>query len=133
MHSNIGSGLSKTMVAVDCCQCRRLATCHREEPRQQGRINLWRSALAERSAGTKKPFVQSLHLDLAEQADMPAPEIELGIRSGRKALSGYLKRMAALGVNHILLNLLRNGCPVLEVIDELGEEVLPELPRIRPV
>jgi luciferase-type oxidoreductase len=102
------------------------ATYHREEARQQGRIALWRRALIERASGADKPFVQSLQLELLEDADAPAEPLELGLRAGRHALLGYFERMAGLGVAHMLLN-LQGARPIAEQLEELGAEVIPRL------
>ncbi|MGJ7564523.1 TIGR03571 family LLM class oxidoreductase [Variovorax sp. GB1R11] len=102
-------------------------TYHRDEARQQGRIGLWQSALRERAGGEAKPFVQSLQLDLLDDAHAPAEAIELGLRTGRHALVAYLDRMEDAGVAHVLLNLVRGPRPAMDVIDELGREVLPRL------
>ncbi|WP_062469840.1 TIGR03571 family LLM class oxidoreductase [Variovorax boronicumulans] len=104
------------------------ATYHRDEARQQGRIGLWQTALRERAGGEAKPFVQSLQLDLLDDADAPAEPIELGLRAGRHALIDYLDRMEDAGVAHVLLNLARSSRrPAQDVVDELGHEVLPRL------
>jgi luciferase-type oxidoreductase len=102
------------------------ATYHREEARQQGRIALWQRALAERAGGAWKPFVQSLQLELLADPDAPAEPLELGLRAGRRALLGYLERMAGLGVAHMPVN-LQGPRPVAEQIDELGREIVPRL------
>lgn len=101
------------------------ASYHRDEVQQQGRIGLWQSALAEQAEGQQKPFVQSLHLDLLEDAGAPAQSIELGMRTGRQALIAYLARLEAMGVGHVLLHLARGPRPVLDIVDELGLDVLP--------
>lgn len=104
------------------------ATYHRDEARQQGRIGLWQTALRERAGGEAKPFIQSLQLDLLDDADAPAEPIELGLRAGRHALVDYLDRMEDAGVAHVLLNLARSSQrPAQDVVDELGREVLPRL------
>ncbi|GER09622.1 TIGR03571 family LLM class oxidoreductase [Variovorax boronicumulans] len=104
------------------------ATYHRDEARQQGRIGLWQTALRERAGGEAKPFVQSLQLDLLDDADAPAEPIELGLRAGRHALIDYLDRMEDAGVAHVLLNLVRSSRrPAQDIVDELGREVLPRL------
>ena len=108
------------------------ASYHRDEVRQQGRIGLWQSAVTERATGQHKPFVQSLHLDLVEEANAPPLPIELGIRTGRNALVEYLVRMEAMGVAHVLLHLARGPRPVLDIIDELGQDVLPSLDAAPP-
>jgi len=105
------------------------ATYHREEARQQGRIALWQRALAERAGGARKPFVQSLQLELLDDPGAPAVPLELGLRGGRQALLGYLERMAGLGVAHMLLN-LQGPRPVAEQIEELGAEIIPRLPAM---
>ncbi len=105
------------------------ATYHRDEPRQQGRISLWQTALAERGGGVAKPFVQSVRLELLASPDAPAEPIELGLRTGRRALVDYLRRMEAAGVAHVLLHVGGTPRPVRAVVEELGEHVLPELGR----
>ncbi|MCQ9617080.1 TIGR03571 family LLM class oxidoreductase [Paenalcaligenes niemegkensis] len=103
------------------------ATYHRLEERQQGRIRMWQQALEQRAEGSPKPFVQSLQLDLLQDPVAAAEPINLGLRCGRNALLDYLRRLEALGVGHVLINLARNERPVRDVIQELGEEVLPLL------
>lgn len=102
-------------------------TYHREEVRQQGRIKLWRQALEQKAAQSPKPFVQSVQLDLLSSPDATPGPIELGLRSGRKGLVAYLRRMQALDVGHVIFNLVNNGRPARDVIREIGEEVLPQV------
>lgn len=108
------------------------ASYHRDEARQQGRIALWQSALAHRAGGQAKPFVQSLHLDLLEDAAAPVQPLELGMRTGRKALIAYLTRLEAMGAAHVLFHLAQGPRPVLDIVDELGLDVLPSF-RPKPV
>jgi len=103
------------------------ASYHREEDRQKGRIALWQMAQDQRSPGLRKPFIQSVQLDLLDDPAAPAEAIELGLRAGRHALAAYLERMRALGVAHILFNLHRGARPVDDVLHELGAEILPQL------
>lgn len=103
------------------------ASYHREEDRQKGRIALWHMAQEQRSPGQRKPFTQSVQLDLLDDPAAPAEAIELGLRSGRHALAGYLERMRELGVAHILFNLQRGTRPVDDVLRELGADILPRL------
>jgi len=103
------------------------ATYHREEARQEGRIQLWRQALAQKVAGQAKPFVQSVQLDLLDDPAAPASPLDLGLRTGRQALLAYLRHMHDLGVAHVLFNLSRGSRPMDTVIRELGEHVLPAL------
>lgn len=103
------------------------ATYHREEARQQGRINLWHQALEQKAAEFPKPFVQSVQLDLLKSPFAKPKPLELGMRTGRYALVDYLHRMKELGVGHVLFNLASNGRPARDVIREIGEEVLPQV------
>ncbi|NIF85798.1 TIGR03571 family LLM class oxidoreductase [Comamonas sp. Tr-654] len=102
------------------------ATYHREDARQQGRIGLWSSALAQRSE-MPKPFIQSLHLELTDDPDVPPTPIELGLRVGRKALVSHLLRLESLGVAHVLLNLGATHRSTLQIVEEIGRDVLPAL------
>ena len=97
------------------------ATYHREEAAQEGRIGLWQQALAQRG-GPGKPFVQSMLLDL--QAE-PLP---LGLKVGRDGLREYLLRVHAQGVAHVMFNLIDNGRTMDDVLREIGEQVLPDMP-----
>ena len=101
------------------------ATYHREETQQRGRISLWHQALEQRAGGVRKPFIQSVSLDLLEAPAAPAEPLELGLRSGREGLLDYLQRVKALGVGHVMFGLADNGRPAADVIREIGEEVLP--------
>lgn len=103
------------------------ATYHREEARQQGRIDLWHQALEQKSPGAPKPFIQSVQLDLLADPHAGPEPLELGLRTGRVALIDYLRRMQALGVGHVIFNLSSHGRPARAVIQELGQEVLPVL------
>jgi luciferase-type oxidoreductase len=95
-----------------------------------GRIALWQRSLDERAAGQRKPFVQSLQLELLADPDAPAVPLELGLRGGRHALLAYFGRMARLGVDHMLVN-LQGSRPVAEQIEELGAEIVPRLEGLR--
>lgn len=101
------------------------ATYHREEARQEGRIDLWQRALSQKGVGGK-PFVQSVQLELLDDPHAAPEPLALGLRTGRHALIAYLRRMHAMGVGHVLFNLGR-GRSAREVIQELGAEVLPRL------
>jgi luciferase-type oxidoreductase len=104
------------------------ASYHREEARQQGRIHLWQQALEQKAGGERKPFVQSVQLDLLADPAAPATPLELGLRTGRNELVAYLTRMQAMGVGHVLFNLAQHGGRSAdEVLREIGEQVLPRL------
>ena len=96
-------------------------------PQEQGRmISDWRS-LTDRF----KPFTQSLYIDLLEDPDAKPVPIHLGFRSGSKFLVEFLKQLEAVGVNHVLLTLKFAQRPIEDVIQELGEYVIPHFPALR--
>lgn len=72
-----------------------------------------------------KPFVQSLYIDLTEEADAPPAPIHLGYRLGRNPLIDFLKELEQSGVNHVSFNFKYAKRPAAEVLDEIGLEVLP--------
>lgn len=104
------------------------ASYHREEARQQGRINLWHQALEQKAGGERKPFIQSVQLDLRADPAAPAEPLELGLRTGRDGLVSYLQRLQAIGVGHAMFNLAQgSGRAPADVLREIGEQVLPRL------
>lgn len=98
-----------------------------EANRQRETIKLWRQA-----TGKFKPFIQPLVIDLSENpsaAPNPIP-IKVGFRSGHKFLIDYLYALQNIGVNHVILGLKMGNRPVEDVIQEIGEYVLPHFPAI---
>lgn len=104
------------------------ATYHREEAAQEGRIGLWQQALVQRG-GPGKPFVQSMLLDLQADPQAPAEPLPLDLKVGRDGLRDYLLRVHGQGVAHVMFNLVDNGRPMDAVLREIGEQVLPNMPR----
>ena len=100
-------------------------TYPRDVADQRNRIGLWRSALEQREPGSFKPFGQPLFIDLSDQPDEQPSPIFLGFRLGRNHLLRHLEALAALGVNHVALQMLFNRRPAGETIDEIAAEVLP--------
>lgn len=95
-------------------------------PNEQGRmISDWRSLTRE-----FKPFTQSLYIDLLENPHAEPVPIHLGFRSGRHFLVEFLKRLEAVGVNHVILTLKFVQRPIADIIQELGEEVVPHFPAL---
>ena len=90
----------------------------------------WRRLTAQYAPGVFKPYAQSLYLDLVEKSETPAMPIHLGYRLGRDHLIELLQQLAAIGVNHVAFNLKYNQRPVADVLEELGREVLPQLPIV---
>ncbi len=106
-------------------------TYPRNPVRQQELLSAWREATTRHAEGTFKPFSQSLYIDLAEQPDEEPRPIHLGYRLGRNALRDFLHRLEGMGVNHVILNLKYGQRPAAEVLEELGQEVVPQHPAHR--
>lgn len=95
----------------------------RDPAHQAARLGEWQRLCAKN--GVFKPFAQSLYIDLAEAVDTPPSRIHLGYRLGRSALIELLGSLRDLGVNHVAFNLKYGERPAGEVLEELGQEVLP--------
>nr|WP_231493596.1 LLM class oxidoreductase [Alicyclobacillus macrosporangiidus] len=87
----------------------------------------WQEALAQAAPGQFKPMVQSFYVDLTEDPDFPPEPIHLGFRGGRTAMLAYLKGLEQIGVNHVIFNFKYGQRPADEVLEEIGEEILPLL------
>jgi hypothetical protein len=98
-------------------------------PQEQAEsIKQWRELVERYHPGIFKPFSQPMHIDLAEDPnELPSP-IRLGFRAGRNTLIELLNIYRKIGVNHLFLALFDSQRPAEEVIQELGEEVLPYFP-----
>lgn len=95
-------------------------------PSDQGqRVSRWRTLVEQIAPGIFKPFAQSLYIDLTEVPDTPAMPIHLGYRLGRNQLIELLHKLQRVGVNHVALNLKYGHRPADEVLEEVGQEVLP--------
>lgn len=90
-------------------------------------IGAWRRELAAHCEGKFKPFLQSYYIDLADSPTEPATPIHLGHRLGRRALAEILDQFRWIGVSHVVLNLKYGRRPAIEVVQELGEFVVPRL------
>ncbi|MEM1003248.1 MAG: LLM class oxidoreductase [Bacteroidota bacterium] len=85
----------------------------------------WRQAL-EKAHQDWKPFMQSLYIDLAEDSKAKPTPIHLGFKSGTDYLAAHLKLLESFGVNHVILNLKYASRPARDIIEELGEKLIPE-------
>ncbi len=90
---------------------------------QRELVKKWREA-----AGVFKPFAQALAIDLSENSNEAPKPIKGGFRSGYKFLIDYLHAYQDAGVNHIMFGLKNSKRPAAEVIQELGEYVVPHFP-----
>ncbi|EGA91096.1 luciferase-type oxidoreductase [Planococcus donghaensis MPA1U2] len=93
-----------------------------EASRQKQLIQQWRTATNE-----FKPFSQPLVINLSEKPNAPPSPvpIKLGFTSGHKFLIDYLYALEKIGVNHVILSVKNIHRPLDEVIQELGEFVVP--------
>ena len=71
-----------------------------------------------------------MHLDLSADPNEEATPIRLGFRIGRHRLIELLELYRELGVNHLFFALFDGQRPADEVIEELGEYVLPYFPAL---
>lgn len=94
---------------------------------QQSRIQQWRQ-----HTGKFKPFAQSLTLDLKEDHGEGPRPIHGGFATGRDFLIEYLRAAQEVGINSITLFLKYGSRPAAEVIEELGEHVVPLFPAHEP-
>jgi luciferase-type oxidoreductase len=100
-------------------------TWPRPVEKQRELVRAWRSAAAAAAPGAPRPLAQALYVDLVADRDRPPWPIQLGFRLGRDALIAHLRELRDLGVAHVALNLKPCRRPAAEVIEELGEAVLP--------
>ena len=90
---------------------------------QRELVKKWREA-----AGEFKPFAQALAIDLSENPNEAPKPIQGGFRSGYRFLIDYLHAYEDAGVNHVMFGMKYGTRPAAEVIQELGEYVLPHFP-----
>lgn len=88
----------------------------------------WREAVHASGHPGEKPVAQSLYIDLSDNPRQPPRQIHLGFELGRHALLELLHAYQDMGVNHVAFVLKFARRPIREVIQELGQEVLPHFP-----
>lgn len=84
----------------------------------------WRDSLSKTQKDWK-PFIQSLYLDVIKDSKAKPRPIHLGFKSGTEYLNAHLKLLESYGVNHVMLNLKYGSRPANELIEEIGENVIP--------
>ena len=102
-------------------------TYPRAIPTQAKIIDGWR-ARVDAAGYPAKPAVQSLYVDLMEEADAPPQPIHLGFRAGVNPLRTYLKSLEEIGINHVALNLRFNQADIETTLQRLADELLPDFP-----
>lgn len=91
------------------------------------KISTWREKIP---GGVFKPHMTNEWIDLVEDVNYPRTPLRGGyvLRTGRAGLIQLLEEWQAAGVNHAALGIQFGNRPPAEVIQELGEEVLPLFP-----
>ncbi len=74
------------------------------------------------------PYAQGFGLDLDADPSAPPRPIHNGLNVGRDWLRAFLLHLQDLGVNHLFFGLKYGRRPASDVIDELGEHILPHFP-----
>lgn len=100
-------------------------TYHREPAVQRDRHLMWRKAVERATPEQFKAFGVAMRLDLSDNPNEPPTSLSLGYRTGRHGLVTVLQDMRNSGTHHVTLNLANSTRPVLEVIEEVAEHVLP--------
>jgi luciferase-type oxidoreductase len=100
-------------------------TYHREPAVQHDRHLMWRKAVERATPEQFKAFGVAMRLDLSDNPNEPPTSLSLGYRTGRHGLVTVLQDMRNSGTHHVTLNLANSTRPVLEVIEEVAEHVLP--------
>lgn len=75
-----------------------------------------------------KPLGLGGYLDLSANPDQPFQRIQGGFRAGRNGLRDYLEQARDAGVSHVALNPKVSRQPYGEILEELGEYILPHFP-----
>lgn len=91
-------------------------------------LGQWRAACG---AGPFKPYGYGTLFELARDPDLPVQPGRV-LRAGRNALRELWLRQQEQGVNHVALHFKPQRRPAAEVIDELGEHLLPLFPAHAP-
>lgn len=91
-------------------------------------IQDYRALTEVHAPGEFKPFSQSLFINLLENPDEMPVSIPLGYSVGRNRLIDLLHQFQEIGVNHLAFVLYFSKRPPEDVIQELGEFVLPHFP-----
>ncbi len=84
----------------------------------------WRESLSK-TENSWKPFMQSLYVDLTKDSKAKPKPIHLGFKSGTAYLNTHLKLLESYDVNHVILNLKYGSRPANELIEEIGDKVIP--------
>ncbi|WP_437182221.1 LLM class oxidoreductase [Pseudomonas urmiensis] len=93
------------------------------------KIRAWREAIP---GGGFRPHMTNEWIDLAEDPNFPRTPLQGGyvLKTGRNGLIELLGEWQAAGVNHAALGMQMARRPAAEIIEELGQDVLPLFPSL---
>ena len=92
----------------------------------QGRVIADYRARLSQADLPDKPVMQSLYVDVLDDAQASPRPIHLGFQSGVTFLGSYLRDLETLGVNHVALNLRFNEAPIEQTLNHLSDTLLPD-------
>lgn len=101
-------------------------TYYRPLPVQKDRLVLWHNAQRKITAEFRG-FGQSMVLELLDNPQASYEEIDLGGRTGRRGLIDALSAMREAGIHHVAFNLVTQGRPPGDVMEEMAGEILPAM------
>ena len=107
-------------------------TYHRDPDTQCDRHRLWRIAVERGAPEQFRAFGVAMRVELSERADEAPTPLNLGYRTGARALVDLLSEMRDAGTHHVALNISDSARPPGEVLEELAQTVLPHFHGAAP-
>jgi luciferase-type oxidoreductase len=93
----------------------------------------WRAVTAATTPGMFKPFAQSFYVDLVDDPNHPPAPIHLGFRGGRNIVFHFLRQLRTAGIHHVILNFKYGTRSASAMLEEIGQEILPQLEASQPL
>ncbi|MCW2612395.1 MAG: hypothetical protein QOC93_2739 [Actinomycetota bacterium] len=91
-------------------------------------IQQWRRLTAGTGGRGFAPFAQATYLDLDPDPAAAPRRIHQGFSAGRTGWLAMMRDWQEIGIDQLMINFKHSRRPVAEVLDELGEHVLPHFP-----
>lgn len=92
-------------------------------------IPLYRELVEKRYPRVFKSFRQTLYIDLPENIDEKPTQIPLGFCLGGNHLLELLYKFQSIGVKQLVFVSCFAKRPIEEILQEIGEEILPHFPK----